>query len=40
MQSETDEGLSSCSNFPESPLSYEPDSDILVLPEIENLRGK
>ena len=40
MQSETDKGLPSCSNFPERPLSYEPESDKLVLPEIENLRGK
>ena len=32
MRSETDDGLSNCSNFPESPLSYEL--------EIEHLRGK
>ena len=40
MKSETDEGLSSCSNFPERPSSYELESDKPVLPEIEHLRGK
>ena len=40
MKSETDDGLSSCSNFPECPSSYEPDSDKPVLPEIEPLKGK
>ena len=40
MKSETDDGLSSCSNFPERPSSYELESDKPVLPEIERLRGK
>ena len=40
MISETDDGLSSCSNFPERPLLYELETDKLVLPEIEYLRGK
>ena len=40
MKSETDDGLSSCSNFPERPSSYELDSDKPVLPEIELLKGK
>ena len=40
MKSETDDGLSSCSNFPERFSSYELESDKLVLPEIEHLRGK
>ena len=40
MRSETDDGLSSCSNFPERPSSYEPKSDKPVLPDIEHLRGK
>ena len=40
MKSETDDGLSSCSNFPERPSSYELDSDKQVLPEIEHLKGK
>ena len=40
MKSETDDGLSSCSNFPERPLSYELESDKPVLPEIEQLKGK
>ena len=40
MKYETDDGLSSCSNFPERPSSYELESDKPVLPEIENLRGK
>ena len=35
MKSETDDVLSSCSNFPERPSSYE-----LVLPDIEHLRRK
>ena len=34
-KSETDDGLSSCSNFPERPSSYE-----LELPEIEHFKGK
>ena len=40
MKSDTDDGLSSCSSFPERPSSYELESDKLVLPEIEHLRGK
>ena len=40
MKSETDDGLSSCSNFPERPSSYELESDKPVLPEIEHLKGK
>ena len=38
LKSETDDGLSSCSNFPERP--NEMQSDKQVLPEIEHLRGK
>ena len=37
MKSETDDGLSSCSNFPERPSSYKLESD---KPEIEHLKGK
>ena len=40
MKSETDDGLSSCSNFPERHSSYELESDKPVLPEIEHLKGK
>ena len=40
MKSETDDGLSSCSNFPEHPSSYDLKSDIPVLPKIEHLEGK
>ena len=40
MKSETDDGLSSCSNFPERPSSYELESDKPVLPEIQHLKGK
>ena len=40
MKSETDDGLSSFSNFPERPSSYELESDKPVLPEIEHLKGK
>ena len=40
MKSETNDGLSSCSNFSERPSSYEPESDKPVLPEIEHLRRK
>ena len=40
MKSDTDDGLSSCSNFPERPSSYELESDKPVLPEIEQLKGK
>ena len=39
-KSETDDGLSSCSNFPELPSSYELESDKPVFSEIEHLRGK
>ena len=40
MKSETDDGLSSCSIFPERPMSYELESDEPVLPDIKHLRGK
>ena len=40
VKSETDDGLSSCSNFPERPLSYELQTDKPVLPEIEHLKEK
>ena len=40
MRSETNDGLPSCSNFPERPSSYELESDKVSLPEIEHLRGK
>ena len=40
MKSETDDGLSSRSNFPERPSSYELESDKPVLQEIEHLKGK
>ena len=40
MNSDTDDGLSSCSNFPERPSSYELESDKQVLPEIEHLKEK
>ena len=40
LKSETNDGLSSCSNFPERPSSYELESDKPVLPEIEHLKGK
>ena len=40
LKSETDDGLSSCSNFPERPTLDEMQSDKPVLPEIEQLRGK
>ena len=40
MKSDTDDGLSSCSNFPERPSSYELASDKPVLPKIEHLKGK
>ena len=36
IKSETDDGLLSCSNFPERPSSYELESDKPVLPEIEH----
>ena len=38
VKSDTDDGLSSCSNFPECPSSYELESDKPVLPEIEHLK--
>ena len=40
MKSETDDGLSSCSIFPECPSSYGLQADKPVLPEIEHLKGK
>ena len=40
MKSETDDGFSSRSNFPERPSSYKLESDKPVLPEIEHLKGK
>ena len=40
LKSETDDGLSSCSNFPERPTLDEMQNDKMVLPEIEHLRGK
>ena len=40
MKSDTDDGLTSRSNFPERPSSYELESDKPVLPEIEHLKGK
>ena len=39
-KSETDDGLSSCSNFPERPSLYKLESDKPVLPEIEHMSGK
>ena len=40
MKSETDDGLSSCSNFPERPTEAELAAKKPVLPEIEHLKGK
>ena len=40
LKSETDDGLSSYSNFPERPAPEESEVDNPVLPEIEHLRGK
>ena len=40
MRSETDDGLSCCSNFPDHTSSYELESSKSVLPEIEHLRAK
>ena len=40
MKSETNDGLSSCSNFPERPTETELAADKPVLPEIEHLKGK
>ena len=37
---DSDDGLSSCLNFPEHPSIYELESDKPVLPEIEHLKGK
>ena len=39
-KSETDDGLSSCSKFPERPTLEEMQRDKPVLPEIEHVRGK
>ena len=38
MKSETNFGLSSCSNFPERSSLYELESDKFVLPEVEHLK--
>ena len=40
MKSETDDGLSSCSNFPERPTEAELAANKPVLPEIEHLKSK
>ena len=40
MKSETNDGLSSCSNFPQRPLSYELEYDKPILQEIEHLKCK
>ena len=40
MESETDDGLSSCLNFPDNPSPYELESDKPNLPEIEHLKAK
>ena len=40
MKSETDDGLSSCSNFPERPTRAELAANKLVPPEIEHLKGE
>ena len=40
LKSDTDDELSSCSNFPERPTLEEMEMDKPVLPEIEHLRGK
>ena len=40
LKSETNDGLSSCSNFPERPTPEKLEVDEPVLPEIEHLRGK
>ena len=40
LKAETDDGLSSCSNFPERPTLDEMQTDKPLLPEIEHLRGK
>ena len=38
MKSETDDGLSSCSNFPERPTETELAANKPVLPELEHLK--
>ena len=40
LKSETDDVLSSCSNFPERPTLDEMQTDKPIQPEIEHLRGK
>ena len=40
LKSQTDDGLSSCSNFPEKPTLEEMELNKLVLPEKEHWRGK
>ena len=40
LKSETDDGLSGCSNFAERPTLDEMEMDKPVLPEMEHLRGK
>ena len=40
MKLETDDGISSCSNFPERPTETELAANKPVLPEIEHLKGK
>ena len=40
MKSETDDGLSSCSNFPERPTATDLAANKHVLPEIKRLKGK
>ena len=40
MKSETNDGLSICSNFPERHSSYELESDKPVLPEIEHFKSE
>ena len=40
LKSETDDGLLSCSSFPEKPTPEELDGDKPVLPEIEHIKGK
>ena len=40
MKSETDDGLSSCSSFPERPTETELAANKPVLPEIEHQKGK
>ena len=40
MKSDTNYGLSSCSNFPERPSSYKLESDKPILTEIEHLKRK